>query len=817
MIEINVAKKINDYQEKFLGLNAKHLLIACIVFVLGIPVTLMLSTHIGKMALLPTVAVAVITSVVIMFRHNELSTFESIKQLIKIIINRNKLEYQITNGLVKTADNTYTKLFEVEDVNYETLSEDERNAFFINYFSFLNSFSEDTNNQITIISRKKSISKDVFITCDDSMNEKFVDAHNHHVKNRSREVYSSKIILSVSSKFIDKEAAENYFSNIRYNLSDILRDINVRKEEVINLRNISQKSEIRHILETQDKIYKINYSNVEFGRTKFSKSFALDELPGVINDTIIRQLKALPCEFNLAIKFRSFNTETGIKEIKNILFAVESDKRNFEKKYPNEKLPDDIIEKIDASNSLLDSLRTGNQQLFRTKLIITIYATSLDKLSKSSSMIKSVFSRNMYKLTDLTLQMWEGYVETLPLAIDYGIKVRNTLLTEGLATFMPFTYYSHQVEKDGNFYGINTLTNEQIVINKTKGQNYNSFILATSGAGKSFFAKHDLLQNYLSTDNDIIIIDPEGEYVDLVRKLGGQIVDISADSKQYVNILDIPKDKIDYVEVVKEKLPLVLVVLEALIDDKLTAPEKSSINRVLLKVYEEFMREGKTPILQDIVKPLYEISNKNMGKEGATHETQRLHHALEMYTYMSMDIFNHLTNIEMDKRLIVFRIGNVSEELKRIAMVIILDFIWNKVQCNQNIKRFTNIYIDEIYLLFKDQSVTQQLMIYYKRFRKYGGIPTGITQNIEDLLESNEARKMLSNSYYLTLLDQSASDRKEIVKMLGLSEKEEKYISNAKRGHGLLKVGGHYMPFENVIDSKNMLYNLFNSSVEEND
>ncbi len=815
MIQIKVAKKINNYQEKFFGLNAKHLLVAFIVFLLGVPVTLKLSMYIGKASLIPTMIIAIITAVTIMFKHNELTAIQSVKKVIKINANIGSLDFKVISGLVKTENGVYTKLYEVQDVNYETLSEDERNAFYQNYFTFLNSLSIDTNNQVSIISRRKPISNDIFIE-DTSINNELVKAHNDHVRKRTKEIYTSRIIISVSSKFSNEDIAVSYFDNLSNTITDIFKGINVRKDEIINIKELKSKSEINKVLEVNKRINKVGYSNIEFIGNLYSKSFALEALPSVVNDSIIKQMKELPCEYNMAIKFKPFDPETGIKEIKNVLFAVESDKRAHEKKFPKEKLPDDIIEKIEASNSLLESLRDGNQQLFRTKVIITLYCNTLDALTKDSSKVKSIFSRNMYKLTELTLQMKEAYIETLPLAIDHGIKVRNTLLTEGLATFMPFTYYSHPIEKGGTFYGINTLTKEAIVIDKTKGLNYNSFILATSGAGKSFFAKYDLLQNYIGTCNDIVIIDPEGEYVDLVEELGGQVIDISNHSNHYINLLEIPFGMNDYTEVVKEKLPLVLVALEAVIGEKLTAPEKSSINKVLLDVYQEFMAEGKTPILQDIVKPLYRISNKNKSKdeiESATHETQRLHHALEMYTYMSMDLFNHHTNIGINQRLTLFRIGNVSGELKKIAMVIILDYIWNKVVENQRQNKFTNIYIDEIYLLFQDTNVTQQLMVYYKRFRKYGGIPTGITQNIEDLLESDDARKMLSNSYYLILLDQAKSDRREIVKMLGLSEKEEKHITNVKRGHGLLKVGGHYMPFENIIDHSNKLFVLFSSTL----
>ncbi len=817
MIQIKIAKKINNYNERFLGLNAKHLLVVFVVFLLGIPVALKLSIYIGKAALIPTMIVACIAAIVTMFKHNELNTFEFFSQIVKNRRNKKLLDFTVVNGLVKTKDNTYAKLYEVSDVNYETLSEEEREAFYFNYFTFLNSLSSDTNNQISIISRRKQVSKDIFIDSNNDYGE-LINSHNDHVRKRTKEIYSSKIILSVSLKFMSEDFARSYFSNLTNSLIDIFKGINVRKEEVIEVKEINSKSEINKILEVNDEINKVNHSNMKFCRKRYSKSFALEELPTVINDSMIKQMKELSCEYNLAVKFKPFDPEAGIKEIKNVLFSVESDKRGYEKKFPGEKLPDDIIEKIEASNNLLDSLRDGNQQLFRTKIIITLYSNTLSGLTKDTSKVKSIFNRNMYKLTDLTLQMKEAYIETLPFATDNGIKVRNTLLTEGLATFMPFTYYSHPIEKGGTFYGVNTLTNEAIVIDKKNGLNYNSFILATSGAGKSFFAKHELLQNYIGTTNDIVIIDPEGEYVKLVEELGGQVVDISNNSKQYVNILDIPNGMEEPTEVVKEKLPLVLVALEAVIGEKLTAPEKSSINRVLIDVYSEFMKCGKTPVLQDIVKPLYKISNKNKAKdkiESATHETQRLHHALEMYTYMSMDLFNHHTNIEIKQRLTLFKIGNVSEELKKIAMVVILDFIWNKILENQKKNKFTNIYIDEIYLLFQDHSVTQQLMIYYKRFRKYGGIPTGITQNIEDLLESDDARKMLSNSYYLILLDQAKSDRKEIVKMLNLSEKEEAHITNVKRGHGLLKVGGHYMPFENIIEGTNILYQLFNSALEQ--
>ncbi len=935
MIQIKINKKINDYSEKFLGLNAKTILIGAIVLLIGIPLGFQLSFYIGKMAMIPVMILAIITAVLVTFKHNELTAVECIKKLINIKKTRKPSEvfkYQIVEGMVKLEQNSYIKLYELSDVNYETLSDEEREKFFINYFDFLNFLEMDVDYQVTVVNKKEDTPEDAFmnviaereleinkrvneyekvLSCNDElMDYKRIDTeiflnyfldcqlelnkgalisikhlidytnddkycksqalklvektlpsvfdkidvssikkyaskelellnkakdeipslkyyenqHNIHVKSKLLKSYRSKTLLAVRKDFLSDAEAIKYFKGLKSNFDMLFESINVRKDEVIHVKSIDTDDDIIHYINSSNVVEeKVNL--LQRG-DKVSKSYVLDVMPTVANDQILKHIKDLEFEYNVAIKIKPFNPTKGINEIKKIKFAVESDKRLFEKKYANEALPEDIVEKMESCDHLLDSLRDGNQQLFNLKLIVTIFADNIADLTNNEAKLRSIFARNMYQLHDLTLQMKEGYLESLPVCLNAGVIPRNTLLTEGVATFMPFTHYDHEVEKGGIFYGVNSETGNPIIINETKGLNHNGFVLGTTGGGKSFATKNKIGQYYIGSDNEIIIIDPEGEYEPLVNALGGQIVDISNDSTQHINLMEYDKNNTDYNSVVKEKLPLILAAVESMLgaEEKLTGTEKSSINRVLLEVYEDSIRKGETPVLQDIVKPLYKISTRRKSKSddgshedsAGTHETTRLHQSLETYTYMSQDLFNHQTSIELNHRLTLFKIGDVSDELKALAMVVILDFIWKRITTNKLKNKFTNVYIDEIHLLFKDSSVTKIIAQYFKRVRKYGGMMTGITQNISDLFETDAAKVILNNCHYLTLLDQASADRKKIVDLFNLSPKEESFITNSRRGYGLMKAGGHFIPFQNIIDKENGLYKLFNTSIEDN-
>ncbi len=494
MVQIKINKKIIDYQEKFLGFNAKHLLVVFIVAAVGLTTTITLSKYIGRASLIPTLIVAIVTALIVMFKHNELSSIACIKKAVKITKEGEvkKLDYTVDKGLVKLGTGTYLKLFELTDVNYETLSEESRHQFFINYFTFLNSMDSMTNYQISIVNRREQVNKDIYIRNSSTKKMNLVELeeeHNRHVTSRLSRMYRTRVILSISRKFMDDKSASIFFANTENTLRSVFESINVRKEEDIHLVPLSKESDIKKLLAIGG--VKESYGSLKLDK-KISKTFALNELPVAVNDQIIKHVKELDAELDMAIKLNTFEPEKAVKEITDIQFAADSDIRAFIKRHGDEKIPNKMMETIESCEHLLDTLRDGTQQLFRIKVLITLYGDDTDDLRKKESLLKSIFSRNMYKLTELTLQMYDGYIESLPFAIESGIQVRNTLLSEGVATFMPFTYYNLEIQPGGVFYGINKLTKQPILVNKRNGANSNSFIIGKSGGGKSFNAKNNL-------------------------------------------------------------------------------------------------------------------------------------------------------------------------------------------------------------------------------------------------------------------------------------------------------------------------------------
>ncbi|MDD4049059.1 MAG: ATP-binding protein, partial [Clostridia bacterium] len=374
----------------------------------------------------------------------------------------------------------------------------------------------------------------------------------------------------------------------------------------------------------------------------------------------------------------------------------------------------------------------------------------------------------------------------------------------------PFTS-QELVQKDGMYYGLNAVSKKVIMFNRKSLKNANGFILGSPGSGKSFSAKREMVNVLLNTDDDVIIIDPEREYTRLVENFEGQVIYISAGSSNYINPLDMTMDYSDDEEPLMLKSDFVLSLCEVIVGgrDGLSPKEKSIIDRCLKMTYREYMQDfdiEKIPTLKDF----YEILKRQ--KEA---EAENLATALELYTTGNLSVFSNKTNININNRLICYDIKDLGKQLKTMGMLIVLDAIWNRITQNRNKGKRTWLYMDEIYLLFANEYSANFLFELYKRARKWGAIPTGITQNIEDLLKSDLARRMLSNSEFLLLLNQSPSDRAELSKLLNISPAQLSYVTNSDAGQGLLFSGTSIVPFVDKFPTDTKLYQMMTTKVEE--
>lgn len=385
----------------------------------------------------------------------------------------------------------------------------------------------------------------------------------------------------------------------------------------------------------------------------------------------------------------------------------------------------------------------------------------------------------------------------------------RTLTTESLAVFIPFRVQDI-CHTNGVYYGQNVISKNMIIADRRQLLNGNEFILGVSGGGKSFTAKGEVINQVLAGNADIIIIDPEREYSPLVRALGGEIINISATSPTHINAMDMNREYGDGANPVILKSEFIMSLCEQLIGgNNLGAVQKSIIDRCTASVYRTYQQNnytGEVPTLQDFRAELLKQSEP---------EAQEIALAIELFTNGSLNTFAKKTNVDTDNRLICYDILDLGKQLMPIGMLVVLDSILNRITQNRAKGKNTFIFIDEIYLLFQHEYSANFLFTLWKRVRKYGAYATGITQNVDDLLQSHTARTMLANSEFIVMLNQASTDRLELAKLLNISDTQLSYITNVDAGHGLIKVGSSLVPFANKFPKNTKLYKLMTTKPGE--
>ncbi len=444
------------------------------------------------------------------------------------------------------------------------------------------------------------------------------------------------------------------------------------------------------------------------------------------------------------------------------------------------------------------------------KVIITVMHTAdtLKQLNSDTEAIQAMGRNHMCQIGILKYQQLEGFNATLPIGIN-KIEARRTLTTESLAVFMPFKV--QEIQHDGGvFQGINVISKNMIIVNRKYLLNGNCFILGVSGSGKSFTAKEEMVNLLLSTDADVMIIDPEREYSALVEAMDGQVIELSAKSKNHINCLDINKEYADGASPIAFKAEFVLSLFEQVIGKGgVNAIQKSIVDRCLANVYKNYIKRGytgKVPTLVDLCNDL---------KQQPEAEALELATAMELFASGSHSTFAQKTNVNVENRLICYDILELGSQLMPIGMLVVLDSILNRITKNRAEGRETYIFIDEIYLLFQHEYSANFLFTLWKRVRKYGAYCTGITQNVDDLLQSHTARTMLANSEFIIMLNQGGTDREDLANLLQISETQMTHITNVEVGHGLVKVGSALVPFERKFPKDTELYKLMSTKVGE--
>ncbi len=738
--------------------------------------------------------------------------------------------------IFKTDENHYSKTYCFEDINYSIAKQEEQEGIFLGYCSVLNSFDTNADIQITVHNNrvnKAKFNEMVLLKHKGDGFDRYIDVYNDMLIEKMEQGQNGIIrskYLTVTVQAADLDTAKAKFSSIDLEVINAFKKIGsiikpmTSNERIVLLKDIFRSVDVE-IPQLAEKDFRRQSERayccpdyLEFKKDyfmwgdKYARTMFIKDMPASLKDSMLTDLTNTNLDIMVTVNVAPVDPYKALKIVSHQLTSMRANKLQAEKKaiqsgYTSDVINEDLKHSLMEAEELLDDLRSKNQKMFLANIIIMVTAGDIDELESNTEAIEAVVRKHICSLSTLNFQQEKGLQSVLPLG-NCTLKIRRTLTTESTAVLLPFS--SKEIsQKNGMYYGLNALSNNMILFSRLNLKNPNGFILGSPGSGKSFSAKREMLNVFLATDDDIIIIDPEREYTSLVAALNGETINVSPASSNYINPLDMSKDYSDDESPLTMKSDFILSFCECLVGKQgLTAKEKAIIDRCLTATYAEYMQDfevNKTPTLMEFYENLKAQPEK---------EAQGLALSFELYIKGNLNMFAHQTNVNTTNRVVSYDIKDLGKQLKTLGMLIVLDYVWNRITLNRAKGKRTWIYMDEIYLLFANEYSANFLFELYKRARKWGGVPTGITQNVEDLLKSETARSMLSNTDFVLMLNQATSDRIQLAKLLNISDNLLGFVTNSDSGQGLICCGGAIIPFKDKFPH-NELYDLMTTKLEE--
>ena len=725
-----------------------------------------------------------------------------------------------SDGIFQVAPGKFAKSFKFEDINYEVASREDKESMFLKYSEILNSLDSGATTKITINNRRmdrREIARDILLPPKDDRLDIYRKEYNRILLEKatgSTSMVQDKY-LTISVFKPTAEDARTYFARVGAELQQhfsrlgsrlVEMDVYERLKVLFNFYRIGEESSYNFNLsdfakrghsfkdyispdsiEVNDDYFMLGE---KYGRVMFLKDYA-----AYISDDIITELTDISRNLMLSIDIIPIPTDEAVREVENKMLGVETNATNWQRRQNANNnfsavLPYDIELQRKETKEFLEDLTTRDQRMLFAVVTLVHVADTKKQLDEDTEAIKTASRKKLCQLAVLKWQQMDGLNTALPIGVR-KINVMRTLTTESLAVLMPFRV-QEIAHKHGIYYGQNAISKNMIIADRRQLMNGNSFIIGVSGSGKSFAGKNEVVNLMLAENADIIIVDPEREYSALVRAMGGEVIHISATSPNHINAMDLNREYGDGANPVILKSEFILSLCEQLIGSgSLGAKQKSIIDRCTARIYWNYQENGYTglpPTLQDFHTELMMQPEQ---------EARELALAIELFTKGSLNTFAKHTNVDTNNRLICFDILDLGKQLMPIGMLVVLDSILNRITRNRAQGRQTFIFIDEIYLLFQQEYSANFLFTLWKRVRKYGAYCTGLTQNLEDLLQSHTARTMLANSEFLIMLNQAPTDKYELAKLINISDEQMGYITDVSPGCGLIKVGSALVPFEN--------------------
>ena len=747
------------------------------------------------------------------------------------------------DGTFRIRPGYYTRTIQYQDINYQLAQQEDKTAIFEEWCSFLNFFDSSIKFELSFVNMatdSTEFEKSIRIPY---QRDGFDDVRAEYSQMLRQQLAKGNNGLT-KTKFItfgvEGESMRQVKARLDHIQNDLLNNFHRLGVQAKPL-NGAERLKLMHDMFNMDGSSKFHFDWKDLVKSGLSVKDAIAptvfafknsrtfQMGGIycaasflsitasdISDQLLKDFLDMDSSQIVTMHIQSVDQNRAIKTVKRTITeldrsTIEEQKKAIRSGYDIDILPSDLKTYGRDAKALLKELQSQNERMFLVTFLVLNTGRTEQELENNVFQASSIAQKHNCNLCRLDFQQEQGLMSSLPLA-DCQIEIQRGLTTSSTAIFIPFTTQElYQSGKESLYYGLNALSNNLIMVDRKKLKNPNGLILGTPGSGKSFSAKREIANAFLVTDDDIIINDPEGEYSPLVNRLKGQVIKISPNSTQFVNPMDINANYSEEDNPLSLKADFILSLCELVVGGKegLLPVEKTVIDRCVHLIYRKYFADPcpeNMPILEDLYNALLQQDEK---------EAHHVATALEIYVKGSLNLFNHRTNVNVNNRIVCYDIKELGKQLKKIGMLVVQDQVWNRVTINRAAHKTTRYYLDEFHLLLKEEQTASYSVEIWKRYRKWGGIPTGITQNVKDLLSSREVENIFENSDFIYMLNQAAGDRQILAKQLNISPHQLSYVTHSGEGEGLLFYGNTILPFIDHFPKDTELYRVMTTKPQE--
>ena len=753
------------------------------------------------------------------------------------------MQRMFEDGTCRVKPNYYTRTIQYQDINYQLAQQEDKTAIFEEWCSFLNFFDSSIKFELSFVNMatdSTEFEKSIRIPF---QKDGFDDVRAEYSQMLRQQLAKGNNGLT-KTKFINFGVEGESMAQVKPRLdhiqNDLLNNFHRLGVQAKSLNGV-QRLKLMHDMFNMDGASKFHFDWKDLVKSGLSVKDAIAptafafknsrtfQMGGIfcaasflsitasdISDQLLKDFLDMDSSQIVTMHIQSVDQNRAIKTVKRTITELDRSKIEEQKKairagYDIDIIPSDLATYGRDAKALLKELQSQNERMFLVTFLVLNTGRTEQELENNVFQASSIAQKHNCNLCRLDFQQEQGLMSSLPLA-DCQIEIQRGLTTSSTAIFIPFTTQElYQSGKESLYYGLNALSNNLIMVDRKLLKNPNGLILGTPGSGKSFSAKREIANCFLLTTDDVIICDPEAEYAPLVERLHGQVIKISPTSTDYINPMDLNLDYSDDESPLSLKSDLILSLCELIVGGKegLQPVQKTIIDRCVRLVYQTYLNDPRPenmPILED----LYNLLRAQEEKEA-----QYIATTLEIYVTGSLNVFNHQSNVDINNRIVCYDIKELGKQIKKIGMLVVQDQVWNRVTINRAAHKSTRYYIDEMHLLLKEEQTAAYTVEIWKRFRKWGGIPTGITQNVKDLLSSREVENIFENSDFVYMLNQAGGDRQILAKQLGISPHQLSYVTHSGEGEGLLFYGATILPFVDHFPKNTELYRIMTTKPQE--